>query len=127
MLINSSPPLFVSSPTVLIYPQPLQTNPSIEDVARDDPSAILTVPIDFDNGLSHSLALETAKKLGFEPANQDKAADVFVKLYNLFKEKDATQIEINPLAEVEGGDVLCMDAKLGFDENAEFRQEVRSI
>merc|ERR1711939_1105022 len=47
----------------------------------------------------------------------------FMQLYQLFKEKDATQIEINPLAEVEGGDVLCMDAKLGFDENAEFRQE----
>ncbi|SGY67876.1 BQ5605_C004g02820 [Microbotryum silenes-dioicae] len=96
---------------------------NIEDVARDDPSAILTVPIDFEQGLSHSAALETAQKLGFESANQDKAADVFVKLFRLFKEKDATQIEINPLAEVEGGDVLCMDAKLGFDENAEFRQK----
>ncbi|KAL8279883.1 hypothetical protein RQP46_007733 [Phenoliferia psychrophenolica] len=96
---------------------------NIEDVARDDPSAIITVPIDFENGLSHEVAAETAKTLGFEPANVDKAADIFVKLYKLFKEKDATQIEINPLAEVEGGDVLCMDAKLGFDENAEFRQE----
>jgi succinyl-CoA synthetase beta subunit len=34
-------------------------------------------------------------------------------------------IEINPLAEVEGGDVLCMDAKFGFDDNADFRQKVR--
>jgi hypothetical protein len=97
---------------------------SIEDVARDDPSAIITVPIDFENGLSMEVALETAKKLGFEQANEAKAADVFIKLYKLFKDKDATQIEINPLAEVEGGEVLCMDAKLGFDENAEFRQEV---
>ncbi len=77
--------------------------------------------------MSLTLALETAKKLGFETANQAKAADVFIKLYKLFSEKDATQIEINPLAEVEGGDVLCMDAKLGFDENAEFRQPVRSF
>ncbi|KAM0749798.1 succinate-CoA ligase [Meredithblackwellia eburnea MCA 4105] len=96
---------------------------NIEDVARDDPSAIITVPIDFDAGLSKELAVETAKKLGFEPSNVDKAADIFIKLYKLFKDKDATQIEINPLAEVEGGEVLCMDAKLGFDENAEFRQE----
>jgi len=81
------------------------------------------VPIDFDNGLSLELAKETAVKLGFKPESQDKAADIFIKLYKLFKERDATQIEINPLAEVEGGDVLCMDAKLGFDENAEFRQE----
>ena len=56
------------------------------------------------------LALETAARLGFEKDNHAKAADVFIKLYKLFKEKDATQIEINPLAEVEGGQVLCMDA-----------------
>lgn len=73
------------------------------------------------------LALETAARLGFEKDNQAKAADVFIKLYKLFKEKDATQIEINPLAEVEGGDVLCMDAKLGFDDNADFRQKVRCL
>lgn len=71
------------------------------------------------------LALETAARLGFEKDNHAKAADVFIKLYKLFKEKDATQIEINPLAEVEGGQVLCMDAKLGFDDNADFRQKVR--
>ncbi|GAA5831077.1 hypothetical protein JCM11251_005134 [Rhodosporidiobolus azoricus] len=96
---------------------------NIEDVARDDPSAIITVPIPFEAGLSTELALETAEKLGFKPESREQAAEIFQKLYKLFKEKDATQIEINPLAEVEGGAVLCMDAKLGFDENAEFRQE----
>ncbi|CEQ39055.1 SPOSA6832_00539 [Sporobolomyces salmonicolor] len=96
---------------------------NIEDVARDDPSAIITAPIDFHAGLSQEKALEMADKLGFKPETREKAADIFVKLYKLFKDKDATQIEINPLAEVEGGDVLCMDAKLGFDENAEFRQK----
>ncbi|GAA5841424.1 hypothetical protein JCM9279_000648 [Rhodotorula babjevae] len=95
---------------------------NIEDVARDDPSAIITTPIPFEEGLSKQLAGEIAQKLGFKPESQDKAADIFIKLYQLFKERDATQIEINPLAEVEGGDVLCMDAKLGFDENADFRQ-----
>ncbi|GAA5847294.1 hypothetical protein JCM3766R1_003940 [Sporobolomyces carnicolor] len=96
---------------------------NIEDVARDDPSAIITTPIDFEAGLSRDKALEIAKKLEFQPDAQEKAADIFIKLYKLFKEKDATQIEINPLAEVEGGDVLCMDAKLGFDDNADFRQK----
>lgn len=100
---------------------------SIEDVARDDPSAIITTPIPFEEGLSKQLAGEIAQKLGFKSESQDKAADIFIKLYQLFKERDATQIEINPLAEVEGGDVLCMDAKLGFDENADFRQAVRPL
>lgn len=44
------------------------------------------------------------------------------KLYKLFKDTDATQVEINPLSETAEG-VMCMDAKLGFDENAEFRQK----
>lgn len=99
---------------------------SIEDVARDDPSAIVTTPIPFEDGLSKELAMDIAKKLEFKPESQEKAANIFINLYKLFKEKDATQVEINPLAEVEGGDVLCMDAKLGFDENAEFRQQVRT-
>ncbi|GAA5857375.1 hypothetical protein JCM8547_002250 [Rhodosporidiobolus lusitaniae] len=96
---------------------------NIEDVARDDPSAIITTPIPFEEGLSNELSLEIAEKLGFKPESRQQAADIFQKLYKIFKEKDSTMIEINPLAEVEGGDVLCMDAKFGFDENAEFRQE----
>ena len=65
-----------------------------------------------------------AKKLGFKGDDKQKqAANIFERLYALFKDKDATQIEINPLAETEDGAVLCMDAKLGFDDNAvEFRQ-----
>lgn len=64
-----------------------------------------------------------AKQLGFSNADAEKqAAGMFQRMYTLFKEKDATQIEINPLAETEDGAVLCMDAKLGFDDNAEFRQ-----
>ena len=46
-----------------------------------------------------------------------------MNLYKIFSEKDATMIEINPLAELESGEVMCMDAKFGFDDNAEFRQK----
>lgn len=97
---------------------------NIEEVAAKDPDAILTVPIDFDNGLSDADAAALAAKLGFSSKNAEKqAADTFQKLYKIFKDKDATQIEINPLAETKEGDVLCMDAKFGFDDNAEFRQQ----
>jgi len=97
---------------------------NIEEVAAKDPDAIITTPIDFANGLSKSQALEIAKKLGFKgEAAQAEAADIFINLYKIFKEKDATQIEINPLAETSDGHVLCMDAKFGFDDNAEFRQK----
>jgi len=45
------------------------------------------------------------------------------KLYDIFIEKDATMVEINPMAEDRKGNVLCMDCKINFDDNAEFRQE----
>lgn len=79
---------------------------NIEEVAASDPDAIITTPIDFKNGLDKDAALTLAKKLGFEQRNQEQAAQTFVNLYKIFKEKDATQIEINPLAETSDGAVL---------------------
>ncbi|KDQ20574.1 hypothetical protein BOTBODRAFT_26580 [Botryobasidium botryosum FD-172 SS1] len=97
---------------------------NIEEVAHNTPDAIITTPIDFDSGITTATALELAAKLGFSTQQtREEAADIFVKLYQIFKEKDATQIEINPLAETQDGRVLCMDAKFGFDDNAEFRQK----
>ncbi|KAI9633642.1 uncharacterized protein MKK02DRAFT_38300 [Dioszegia hungarica] len=96
---------------------------NIEDVAHDTPEAIITTPLDFDNGISNADAVDLAKKLGFKDGAQKNAADVFGKLYKIFREKDATQIEINPLSEMSDGQVLCMDAKFGFDDNADFRQK----
>ncbi|KIL71020.1 hypothetical protein M378DRAFT_183551 [Amanita muscaria Koide BX008] len=96
---------------------------NIEEVAAKDPSAIITTPIDFERGLSKEEAVAVAKKLGFsDEKTQSEAADIFINLYRIFKEKDATQIEINPMALTKDGAVLCMDAKFGFDDNAEFRQ-----
>jgi len=96
---------------------------NIEDVARDEPEAIITHPINFEKGLSASEGKDIAVKLGIKGDKaQEQAADIMAKLYKLFKDTDATQVEINPLSETAEG-VMCMDAKLGFDENAEFRQK----
>ncbi|KAF9073849.1 succinyl-CoA synthetase beta chain SSC-beta [Rhodocollybia butyracea] len=96
---------------------------NIEEVAAKDPSAIITTPINFATGLTKPEAHSVATKLGLKGAAADEAAGIFVNLYNIFKDKDATQIEINPMAETTDGKVLCMDAKFGFDDNAEFRQK----
>jgi len=80
---------------------------NIEEVAAKDPDAIITTPIDFEKGLSKSTALELAQKLGIKgKASQDEAAGIFIQLYKIFKDKDATQIEINPMAETVDGHVL---------------------
>ncbi|KAI8893776.1 hypothetical protein BC833DRAFT_615910 [Globomyces pollinis-pini] len=95
----------------------------IETVAHETPEAIVSHVIDINSGLNYNDAIEVARKIGFENDAVEKAADTFMKLYKIFLEKDATMIEINPLAEVQSGEVMCMDAKFGFDDNAEFRQQ----
>lgn len=95
----------------------------IEAVAKESPEAIITTPIDIHTGVTDQIATKIATQLGFSPQCIPDAADTIQKLYKLFMEKDATQIEINPLSETSDHKVLCMDAKLGFDDNAEFRQK----
>ncbi|KAJ3258000.1 hypothetical protein HK103_004134 [Boothiomyces macroporosus] len=95
----------------------------IETVAHENPEAIVTHAIDLKYGLTYVDAADVAAKIGFEGDAIEKAADTFMKLYKIFIEKDATMVEINPLAEVQSGEVMCMDAKFGFDDNAEFRQK----
>ena len=95
----------------------------IETVAAENPEAIITMPVNIADGLSREDALDLAKRLNFAPQCVEQAADTIMKLYQIFTERDATQIEINPLAESSEYEVLAMDAKFGFDDNAEFRQE----
>ena len=52
-----------------------------------------------------------------------EVAEILINLYQLFQSKDATMVEINPFAEDSSGNFFCLDAKLRFDDNAEFRQK----
>jgi succinyl-CoA synthetase beta subunit len=96
---------------------------AIEDVARDSPEAIVTQPIDIETGVTQSIASQIVKKLGFHTSSHEQAVDLIIKLYEVFIAKDATMIEINPMIEDTSGQVLCLDAKCRFDDNAEFRQK----
>jgi len=94
----------------------------IEAVAAKSPEAIIKVPVSLQKGLDAKTALDLAKKLGFSSKAQQEASDIMVKLYKLFIERDATMVEINPLGETSDGRALCMDCKINFDDNADFRQ-----
>ena len=96
---------------------------SIEDVAKENPDAIITTPVDIHVGVTDEMADKIVEKLGFSEQCKKEARETVQKLYRCFLEKDATQIEINPLSETSDHQVLAMDAKLSFDDNAEFRQE----
>ncbi|KAF2396263.1 succinate-CoA ligase [Trichodelitschia bisporula] len=95
----------------------------IEEVAKSNPAAIKTYPIDIHAGVTDALARRVASEIGFSEQCVEAAAQEVQKLYTLFQERDATQIEINPWSETTDHEVLCMDAKLGFDDNADFRQK----
>ncbi|ODV59713.1 succinate--CoA ligase (GDP-forming) subunit beta [Ascoidea rubescens DSM 1968] len=95
----------------------------IEGVAAKDPSAIKTFLIDLKKGVDNNLALKIASVLGFDKQALPEAAKTIQNLYNCFISTDSTQIEINPLSETPDHKVLAMDAKLAFDNSAEFRQK----
>ena len=95
----------------------------IETVARETPDAIMTTYINIHDGVTDDIARNIATRLGFSEQCVEDAMDTIKKLYQVFMEKDATQIEINPLSETSDHQVLAMDAKLNFDDNAEFRQK----
>jgi succinyl-CoA synthetase beta subunit len=95
----------------------------IEKVAHETPEKVKTVAIDPVTGLSHATALDLSEFLGFKGSLKEKAAHEIEKLYELFGKVDAVQIEINPLAETDDGRVISVDAKLNFDDNAQFRQK----
>ena len=95
----------------------------IEAVAKENPEAIITTKVDIHKGVTDEMATQIAEQLGFSEQCVGQAKETIQKLYKIFMEKDATQIEINPLSETSDHQVLCMDAKLNFDDNADFRQK----
>ena len=95
----------------------------IETVAKETPDAIITTSVDINVGVTDEMGRKIATELGFSEQCIEDAKDTIQKLYKVFMEKDATQIEINPLSETSDHQVMAMDAKLGFDDNAEFRQK----
>ncbi|CAH1401555.1 unnamed protein product [Nezara viridula] len=95
---------------------------NIEEVAAENPDAILYIPIDITTGLSKQTAEDIAVKVGLSD-KKEQTAQMLLNMYDLFVKKDALLIEINPYAEDSNGDYFSLDAKFRFDDNAEFRQK----
>ena len=94
----------------------------IEEVAARSPDAIITVTVDPNVGLQPYQVRRVGFGLGLD-IDQVKQLQTFLGgLYRLFVEKDASLAEINPLVVTEGGELVALDAKLNFDDNALYRQ-----
>ncbi len=95
----------------------------IEKVAAETPEKIIKVQIDPAFGLQPFQARRLAFSLGLEGPVMRKAANFFLSLYRAYKETDASLAEINPLVLTGGGEVIALDAKINFDDNALYRHQ----
>ena len=93
----------------------------IEKVAHDTPEKIFKVFIDPAYGLADYQVRELIFKLGLNAAEQKNAAKLLRSLYTMFSETDASMVEINPLITTPKDEVLALDGKVSFDDNALYR------
>ena len=100
----------------------------IEQVAADTPEKIITVTIDPSSGCQPFHARKLAFGLGLEGKAVKDALKLFPALYNAILGTDASMLEINPLVVTGAGDLLALDAKMNFDDNALYRHpEIESL
>ncbi|WP_428406924.1 ADP-forming succinate--CoA ligase subunit beta [Hyphococcus sp.] len=96
---------------------------NIEEVAEETPEKIVTVRIDPATGCMPHHARRIAQALGLSGNAAKQCGKLIPTLYKAFVEKDASLLEINPLIVTKSGDLLVLDAKMGFDPNALFRHD----
>ena len=97
----------------------------IEEVASQHPEKLIKEPIDYLLGLQKFQAQRIAYALNLHAIDTSlirKASELFIKLYNVFIEKDASLIEINPLIITANNELKVLDCKMTFDDNALYRQ-----
>jgi succinyl-CoA synthetase beta subunit len=94
---------------------------NIEEVAEHTPEKIHRVTIDPAAGLTDAQAEDMARKIGLPAGAVTQARDMFKALYKAFDEIDASLLEINPLILTGDEQVIALDAKINFDENALYR------
>ena len=93
----------------------------IEAVAAKSPEKIIREPIDPLAGLQPYQARKLASQLGFESSQLKNASELFEGLYRTFVAYDCSMVEVNPLVVTNRGEVLALDAKFNFDDNALYR------
>ena len=95
----------------------------IEELAVERPEALARVPVDPLVGIDEAKAREIVDAAGFAPEIADNVAEVIQRLWQVYREEDATLVEVNPLVRTEEGAIIALDGKVSLDDNAAFRQE----
>ena len=95
----------------------------IEEVAAKRPEAIFKEVLDGVKGITEPIAMKLCAKLGLSGKAFWSGVEEMQKLWKLFVGSDATQVEVNPLAETVDGRIITVDSKFNFDDSAHYRQE----
>ncbi|WP_163542783.1 ADP-forming succinate--CoA ligase subunit beta [Occultella kanbiaonis] len=93
----------------------------IEELAVERPEALARVPVDPQVGIDQAKADEIVAAAGFAADVAPKVAAAIQKLWTVYREEDATLVEVNPLVKTGAGDVVALDGKVTLDTNADFR------
>lgn len=94
----------------------------IEQLAVERPEALARVEVDANTGIDEAKAQEIVDQAGFDAETGAKIVPVLQKLWDVYRDEDATLVEVNPLVKTEDGDIVALDGKVTLDENADFRQ-----
>ena len=95
----------------------------IEEVAAKHPEAIFKEVLDGVQGITEDVAKRLCGKLGLAGRSFWSGVEEMQKLWKLFVGSDATQVEVNPLAETADGRIITVDSKFNFDDSAHYRQK----
>ena len=93
----------------------------IEKVAKNNPEKIVTVKMNLSKSVSDENIKKILKPFGLPLKSQKQALDLVQSVYSILIKKDASLIEINPLILTKDEKILCLDAKINFDDNALYR------
>ncbi|GMA38528.1 ADP-forming succinate--CoA ligase subunit beta [Mobilicoccus caccae] len=94
----------------------------IETLAVERPEALARIGVDPLVGIDAAKAEEIVEAAGFDDDVKAEVAEVLQKLWVVYREEDATLVEVNPLVKLEDGGIVALDGKVTIDDNARFRQ-----
>ncbi len=93
----------------------------IEEVAKNNPKKILTTKVEFRDKISEEDCQKITEVFKLDKSANEEASKLIKSIYKMFIEKDASLVEINPLILTEDNKIVCLDAKMKFDDNALFK------
>ena len=93
----------------------------IEQLAVERPEALARVAVDPNTGVDEAKAREIVQQAGFDEQTGAAIVPVLQQLWEVYREEDATLVEVNPLVKTEDGKIIALDGKVSLDANADFR------